>query len=39
MFARPATLRATDVAIRIGIVGLALATGYIHSTLGGRCSR
>jgi hypothetical protein len=24
-----------DVAIRVGIVGLALATGYIHSTLGG----
>lgn len=35
MFARPTSLRATDVAIRIGIVGLALATGYIHSTLGG----
>ena len=24
-----------DVAIRVAIVGLALATGYIHSTLGG----
>jgi len=35
MFARPTSLRATDVALRIGIVGLALATGYIHSTLGG----
>jgi hypothetical protein len=29
------TLGAVDVAIRVGIVGLALATGYIHSTLGG----
>ncbi len=35
MFARPAALRPTDVAIRAAIVGLALATGYIHSTLGG----
>jgi hypothetical protein len=35
MFARPSTLRASDVVIRAGIVGLALATGYIHSTLGG----
>ena len=35
MFARPTTLRPADVAIRVGIVGLALATGYIHSTLGG----
>jgi hypothetical protein len=34
---RPAdrTLGPVDVAIRVGIVGLALATGYIHSTLGG----
>jgi hypothetical protein len=29
------TLSPVDVAIRVGIVGLALATGYIHSTLGG----
>ena len=29
------TLSPVDVALRIGIVGLALATGYIHSTLGG----
>jgi hypothetical protein len=35
MFARPAALRATDVVLRLAIVGLALATGYIHSTLGG----
>ena len=28
-------LRATDVAIRAGIVVLALSTAYIHSTLGG----
>jgi hypothetical protein len=28
-------LSPVDVALRIGIVGLALATGYIHSTLGG----
>ena len=35
MFARPTTLRASDVVIRASIVGLALATGYIHSTLGG----
>ena len=35
MFARPTTLRPADVAIRVAIVGLALATGYIHSTLGG----
>ena len=27
--------RVSDVVIRAGIVGLALATGYIHSTLGG----
>jgi len=30
-----AHLRRGDVAIRLVIVGLALATGYIHSTLGG----
>jgi hypothetical protein len=35
MFARPTALRASDVIIRLGIVALALATGYIHSTLGG----
>jgi hypothetical protein len=35
MFARPAALRATDVVLRLAIVGLAFATGYIHSTLGG----
>lgn len=37
MFARPGTraLRASDVVVRLAIVGLALATGYIHSTLGG----
>jgi hypothetical protein len=35
MFASRTPLRATDVAIRAGIVVLALATGYIHSTLGG----
>jgi len=35
MFARPAALRPTDVILRLAIVGLALATGYIHSTLGG----
>jgi hypothetical protein len=35
MFARPTALRVSDVLIRLGIVGLALATGYIHSTLGG----
>ena len=28
-------LSPVDVALRISIVGLALATGYIHSTLGG----
>lgn len=28
-------LRPVDVAIRVAIVGLALTTGYIHSTLGG----
>jgi hypothetical protein len=35
MFASRTNLRASDVAIRAAIVGLALATGYIHSTLGG----
>ena len=29
------TLGATDVALRIAIVGLTLGTAYIHSTLGG----
>jgi hypothetical protein len=29
------TLGPTDIALRIAIVGLTLATGYIHSTLGG----
>jgi hypothetical protein len=28
-------LSPVDVALRVAIVGLALATGYIHSTLGG----
>ena len=35
MFASRTTLRASDVVIRAAIVGLALATRYIHSTLGG----
>jgi hypothetical protein len=35
MFATRTAFRASDVAIRAAIVGLALATGYIHSTLGG----
>ena len=35
MFATRTAFRASDVAIRSAIVGLALATGYIHSTLGG----
>ena len=35
MFATRSPLRATDVALRAAIVALALATGYIHSTLGG----
>ena len=35
MFASRTALRASDVALRAVIVGLALATGYIHSTLGG----
>jgi len=29
------TLSPVDIAIRLAIVGLTLATGYIHSTLGG----
>lgn len=35
MFASRTPLRATDIAVRVAIVGLALATGYIHFTLGG----
>ena len=35
MFASRTALRPSDVALRALIVGLALATGYIHSTLGG----
>lgn len=35
MFASRTPLRASDVVIRAAIVGLALATGYIYSTLGG----
>jgi hypothetical protein len=35
MFASRTALRPADVAVRALIVGLALATGYIHSTLGG----
>ena len=35
MFAARTPLRVSDVVIRTAIVGLALATGYIHSTLGG----
>lgn len=37
MTTSPATrsFTATDALLRLGIVGLALATGYIHSTLGG----
>jgi hypothetical protein len=35
MFASRTTLRPADVAIRAAIVALALATGYIHYTLGG----
>jgi hypothetical protein len=35
MFASRTPLRATDIAIRAGIVALALSTAYIHSTLGG----
>jgi hypothetical protein len=29
------TLGPTDIVLRLAIVGLALATGYIHATLGG----
>ena len=35
MFATRTPLRLSDVVIRAAIVGLALATGYIHLTLGG----
>jgi hypothetical protein len=35
MFASRTTLHPADVAIRVAIVALALATGYIHYTLGG----
>lgn len=35
MFATRMPLRLPDVVIRAAIVGLALATGYIHLTLGG----
>jgi hypothetical protein len=35
MFASGTSFRTSDVVIRAGIVALALATGYIHSTLGG----
>jgi hypothetical protein len=35
MFASRTALRPADVAIRAAIVALALATGYIHYTLGG----
>ncbi|HEV8699321.1 MAG TPA: hypothetical protein VGQ89_16630 [Candidatus Limnocylindrales bacterium] len=35
MFATRTPLRVSDVVIRAAIVGLALATAYIHSTLGG----
>jgi hypothetical protein len=35
MFASRTALRPTDVVIRAAIVALALATGYIHFTLGG----
>ncbi len=35
MFATRTPIRASDVVIRAAIVGLALATGYIHLTLGG----
>lgn len=35
MLASRTPLRASDVAIRAGIVALALSTAYIHSTLGG----
>ena len=35
MFASRTSLRPSDVVLRGAIVALALATGYIHSTLGG----
>ena len=35
MFASRTSFRTSDVVIRVAIVALALATGYIHSTLGG----
>jgi hypothetical protein len=35
MFAARSALRPVDVLVRAVIVGLALATGYIHFTLGG----
>jgi len=35
MFATRTTLRPVDVVVRAVIVGLVLATGYIHFTLGG----
>jgi hypothetical protein len=35
MFATRTPLRLSDVVIRAAIVGLAIATGYIHLTLGG----
>jgi hypothetical protein len=35
MFAARTPLRPVDVVVRAAIVGLALATGYIHFTLGG----
>ena len=35
MFAARTALRPVDVVVRAAIVGLALATGYIHFTLGG----
>ena len=35
MFASRTSLRAADIVVRAAIVALALATGYIHSTLGG----
>jgi hypothetical protein len=35
MFAPRTHLRTSDVVLRAAIIALALATGYIHSTLGG----
>ena len=35
MFASRTSLRTSDIVVRGAIVALALATGYIHSTLGG----